>query len=389
MFMVLCIYKDAMNSQLHTQPSLENRTIFPVILAGGQGTRLWPASLPDIPKQFINIGGKSLMCQAIERAKAVSEKEIIIITGKSYIPLFPKMLAEELRQANIDINSITLIGEPCARNTAPAIALAVRYVQERDPNAILLVITADHLISPTKTFVQDVLHACATATSIDNNNPLGYIVTFGIKPSHPETGYGYIEQGEQLSRCGKKVKAFKEKPDYETAIQYFEQQNFLWNSGMFCFPVSLMKQEFQKYCSTLYKTIFLPLSKTMWKHSVREGFKIVVPQGFDFSNIQKISIDYAIMEQSTHIAVVQANFEWNDIGSWDEAAPLLEDNAKFPQYKIDSENTSVYSDIPVGIIGISDISVIIKNNRALIMKKGRGQEVSEIAKKTQKPNIQQ
>lgn len=369
------------------------QTILPVILAGGHGTRLWPASLPHIPKQFIKIGQHSLIFESIKRAHAISNQEIVVITGAQYIPLFSELLKEELMQAAIDPNIITLIGEPLARNTAPAIALAVRYAQEKDSNAILMVMTADHLITPIEVFVQDVKHAIAIAENTEVSKS-GNIVTFGITPTRPETGYGYLEEGGAIvinnTQHGTHIKSFREKPEQETAKEYLRQGNFLWNSGMFCFPARLMAQELQMYCPQLYQLIVdnTHASGLQWGRTQQDEFTILIPLQVNFEHIDKISIDYAVMEHTTHATVVRAQFDWNDIGSWDEAAPLLDHTHTQDDHKetssllrevVGAHNVSICADVPVGVSGVSDIIVVAQNNRVLVLKKGLGQTVSTFA----------
>ena len=384
------------------------KNIIPVILAGGQGTRLWPASLPHIPKQFITFGEQSIIVQAILKAKEIAKSEIIIVTGEQYLPLFSTHLEEELTQVGIDTKTITLIGEPQARNTAPAIALATRYVLENSPESIMLVMTADHLISPATTFAEDVDKASSIVQHASDHTwnskvwPIqepaqgsmqvqhGCIVTFGIPPNRPETGYGYIEEGEELYSLegdtifGKKVQSFKEKPNLELAKEYCAQGNVLWNSGMFCFSAKFMAQEFARYCEQLHETIIdITHNKDIWTIATQQ-FRTIIPTGIDFASLEKQSIDYAVMEHTLYVAIVQARFEWYDVGSWDDVSMLL-DQKKIPSlhkpYIIEAQNTTVYSDIPVGVCGISDAIVVIKNNKALVIKKDMGQSVGDIAKK--------
>ena len=269
---------------------------------------------------------------------------------------------------------LTLIGEPSSLNTAPAIALALRYIQEKYQDAIVLLITADHLIQSNKQFEKDVYIAVQYAM-------LGNIVTFGINASKPETGYGYIECGENIGNEREKVfkvVSFREKPDYETAKNYIASANFLWNSGMFCFSVQTMYKEFSVYANELFCTV---LSDTFtWNAKTVTNIISYVPVYPQFTNLKKISIDYAIMEYTKKAVVVPACFHWNDVGSWDEIYQYIDIGVTQKVYIQDAHNVSVRSDIPVAISGVSDIVVVHENNRLLILKKGTGQVVSYFAK---------
>ncbi len=343
------------------------RKVVPVILAGGQGTRLWPASLPAFPKQFLKIGEETLIEQAVKRVLPLGD-EILILTSQQYFDLFPVHMSLPKEY----VSKITLIGEPSARNTAPAIALALRYIQEKYQDAIMLLITADQIIHSTEQFIQDAHIAIEHALA-------GNIVTFGIYASKPETGYGYIECGEKRGNEKEtvlSVVSFREKPDYETAKQYIASGNFFWNSGMFCFSVTTMYKEYSLYAKELFHTVLHDTFE--WNTGAVGGFVSYTPVYPQFMTLEKVSIDYAIMEHTQKAVVVPARFHWNDVGSWDEVTQYIEATQKV--YTQDAYNVSVRSDIPVAISGVSDIVVVHENNRLLILRKGTGQTVSYFAK---------
>ncbi len=341
--------------------------LIPVILAGGQGTRLWPASLPNIPKQFLAIGGASLMQRALERALAVADKDVLVVTNQGYLDLFE----QKLSLSSEDAARIRLIGETAARNTAPAIALALRYVEETyAKDATLLVVTADHLIEPLEAFVQDVRNAKIYAEK-------KHIVTFGIVPTRAETGYGYIECiKNSKEQVGYEVRAFHEKPDEKRAQHYIAQGNFMWNSGMFCFSVPKMRAELMRQAPLIAEKLFK--TSLAWNVKGCGNMQQIIPQNIDYAKLEKQSIDYAVMEGAENVIAIPASFSWNDIGSWDEACEL-EQPVENAVYLANSENVSVFSDLPVGVCGLSDIVVVAQNGRVLVMKKGSGQLVKNVA----------
>jgi len=220
-----------------------------LILAGGSGTRLFPLSRKNLPKQFLKIGSeKSFFQQTIERVLKIvnNSEDILIVTNKEY--LFH--VKNQLKEINISEKDIHIITEPIIRNTAPAITLAVKFLIEKlgtNKSETLLVTPSDHIIFPLSGFIEYINQAQKLAEA-------GYLVTFGIKPTKPETGYGYIEAGESLD-TGYKVKRFHEKPSLEKAREYLNKGNFYWNSGMFAFTVGSILEEFKQHCEDIYKMI--------------------------------------------------------------------------------------------------------------------------------------
>ena len=268
--------------------------VYPVLLAGGTGTRLWPVSRQLYPKQLVKfIGNDSLIQNTINRLTPIADAENIrVVCGADHYHEIDRHLKDIGLTAEGKI-----IVEPCGRNTAPAVLLALFHVLKCDENAIVCIFPADHVIQDVAGFQKDVKMAAELAED-------GYIVTFGIKPHYPETGYGYIEGGESVEKHGLRVKRFVEKPDRATAEAYLKAGNFFWNSGMFTFKLAVMMEEFKSLSSELYGL----MEKMMARNPV--------PEPEDYMRLPDISIDYAIMEHTQKAAVLPSDFGWSDIGSW-------------------------------------------------------------------------
>ena len=384
-----------------------------VVLAGGTGTRLWPASLRTRPKQFLDPGtGASLLRMTLERAAAVTEKgRIIIVTHKEQVA----PLIEELSQLESLRERVLVLPEPAMRNTAPAITLAITYLALNEPGeGTTLVLAADHIITPVDKFAE----ACERADTLARE---GSLVTFGITPTRPETGYGYIEAGESITLGsesshgpddsssgssnhgpGRRVTAFREKPDQATAKAYVEAGNFLWNSGMFVFRNDSYLAALNKHQPDVAKGFeAIQLLET---HERQDKLPVESRNGVEvawdgsylaevYGELPKISIDYAVMEKAAEVggvAVVEPEFEWNDVGSWDEMAELAEagvlGGAKAGStgadlYTAGANNVYAFSDLPVAVCGVDDVSVIVKNGKVLVVKRGESQLVKEIVEK--------
>ena len=268
--------------------------VYAILLAGGTGTRLWPVSRQLYPKQLIKfIGNDSLVQSTIKRLAPVLDLECVrIVCGEQHFHETARHL-EGIGLASAG----KIITEPAGRNTAPAILLAILHTLVDQTDALLCVFPADHVIGDVKGFHRRLQDATRLAQE-------DFIVTFGITPNYPETGYGYVEGGEKVGHGALNIKRFVEKPDKSTARQYIEAGNFFWNSGMFAFKASVMLDEFQAHQPALLeqmKAIFVP------------GTPIAVQ---DYSRLPDISIDYAIMEQTTRGVVLPSDFGWSDIGSW-------------------------------------------------------------------------
>jgi mannose-1-phosphate guanylyltransferase/mannose-6-phosphate isomerase len=330
-----------------------------IILAGGGGTRLFPLSRTCFPKQFLNLGGEqSLLVQTVNRfLPVVKARDIVIVTNQEhYHHVKTEMAACGAQEVNILL-------EPVGRNTAPAIALAVKYCEENlgcKAGEVLFVIPSDHIIKPVKEFAKEVKKAAEIAAE-------GKIVTFGIKPDKPETGYGYIQAGERYG-TGFCVQSFKEKPDEATARKYLESGTYYWNSGMFAFTLGCIKQEFER---------FQPEISFKLQGSLSDMAE-------DFEAMPNISFDYAIAEKSDKVVTIPFNAYWNDIGSWDAIYDVLDkDNngnaVKGDCITLDCSNTLMLgrSRLIAGI-GLEDVLVVETDDVIVVAKKGESQKVKEL-----------
>jgi mannose-1-phosphate guanylyltransferase/mannose-6-phosphate isomerase len=268
--------------------------VYPILLAGGAGTRLWPVSRELYPKQLVKfIGNDSLIQSTVKRLiPPLDVENMRIVCGNEHV----NEIARHIEEIGIRTDEI-IIAEPCGRNTAPAILLAMLNILKSEDDAVLCIFPADHVIRNNDAFHEKLLSSIKLAE-------MGYIVTFGIKPDYPETGYGYIEGAGEIGEHAFSVKRFVEKPDKETAKRYVEAGNFFWNSGMFTFKASVMMKELKIRQPELLKEMEqLDLTGSMVSQK-------------DYERLPNISIDYAIMEKTDKSAVLPSEFGWSDIGSW-------------------------------------------------------------------------
>jgi mannose-1-phosphate guanylyltransferase/mannose-6-phosphate isomerase len=268
--------------------------VYPVLLAGGTGSRLWPISRELYPKQLVNlVGSDSLVQNSIKRIlPELDEEKIRIVCGEEHL----YEIARHLEQIDVPADG-KIITEPSGRNTAPAILLATLTILKAEKDAILLILPSDHVIRDSDEFIKRLRNAVSLARK-------NYIVTFGIKPSSPETGYGYIEGSKSVNGGALAIKRFVEKPDEKTAIKYIKAKNYFWNSGMFAFKASVMLREFRKFMPDLLKNM-QKIVKTK-SASINEAY----------NELPDISIDYAIMEKTGKGVVLPSDFGWSDIGTW-------------------------------------------------------------------------
>lgn len=357
---------------------LENPILIPVVLSGGAGSRLWPVSRENHPKPFMKLtDGQSLLEKTYRRAanlpgvyQEAGKAKLLTVTNRDcYF-----MSRDELEKAGA---LSTFLLEPCSRNTAPAIALAAHQIHDKfGPDALMLVLAADHLILDEVGFANAVREAVRLASP-----PHNLLVTFGITPTGPEAGFGYIEAGQQIAG-GQKVKNFVEKPDVVTAQAYLDAGNYFWNSGMFCFSAKQFLEQLELCTPDLALA-----ARVCWQEMQSEDLKdllvIEIPERF-FKALPDISVDYAVMEKSNAVVVIPGDFGWNDIGSWaaiqnlstpDENNNRVSGEAMF----IQSSNTYVQSDARlVAAVGVSNLMIIDTKDALLVANSAHAQEVKVV-----------
>ncbi len=356
-----------------------------VILSGGAGTRLWPASIKKCPKQFLDLGGlgggRSLFMMTALRALSLGLSGfLIIVTHKDHLKEIENQCSLIIEREPSLSYRILVLPEPEAKNTAPAIAYVCSVLKAiGEDESILLVLPSDHIIDPLDAFAHDVGRAFRLAEK-------GYLVTFGIPPKRPETGFGYIEVGSALDE-GFKVKKFKEKPDSKTAARFLEHGSHYWNSGMFAYRVDTFIEELNSYTPEVAQPFTgLDLKAELNKTDKVNIFSIPEVLFRAYGKAPAVSLDYAIMEKSTNCAMVSTSFNWSDIGSWDEVSRLSKGEGEGKGegrenvFSVASEGNFVYSDMPVALAGVDNLLVVVKNGVVLISKKGRSQMVRDIVR---------
>ncbi|BDW10193.1 phosphomannose isomerase/mannose-1-phosphate guanylyl transferase [Polynucleobacter sp. SHI8] len=352
--------------------------LIPVILSGGAGSRLWPVSREGHPKPFMKLAdGQTLLEKTYRRAASIpnvytenGKAKLLTVTNRDYY----FMSRDELEKANA---TGTFLLEPFGRNTAPAIALAAHKIQAKfGPEALMLVLAADHLILDDVAFGKAVHQATELASA-----PHHLLVTFGILPTGPETRFGYVESAEKIAN-GLRVKAFIEKPDSKTAGTYLDAGNYFWNSGMFCFSAG----QFLKQLVLCAPEVAKP-TQVCWDAMSIDGIKemtmIEIPEVL-FKEVPDISVDYAVMEKSSEVAVVPGDFGWSDIGSWGAIRDLFhpnEDNnrASGDAIFVKSANTFVQSeDRIVATVGVQNLMIIDTKDALLVANTEHTQEVKTV-----------
>ncbi len=280
-------YKVSAWNQAKVIMNIDKNKIFAVIMAGGKGERLWPLSTEERPKPLISLNGQqTLLEDTVQRLfPLLNAENIFVITDE--------VSAIQAREI-LMLPAENIIAEPCRRNTAPCIALAAALIKRRCEDATMIVLPADHRITPVKRFQEDLMDCIEQAQT-------GSLTILGVTPDKPATGYGYIDAGEKIAPGIYKVNAFKEKPDFETAQHYMMDGNYWWNCGIFVWQVQAIAEAFQKYIPSLYEKL--------------ESWANGGDYTLDFEKCEKISIDYAIMEKADNVAVKQASFQWNDLGT--------------------------------------------------------------------------
>lgn len=344
-------------------------------MAGGKGTRFWPESTEKKPKQYLTIiSDKSLLEETCDRFDGLIEaKNRFVVTVKSQ---------QELCESSSRNKINGIVFEPNGRNTGPCILLSLAYLLERgvDQNAVVAIVPSDHVILNKKGFQETVARAAQFASNKSE------IVTIGITPNFPHTGFGYIEKGELQNAEAFKVSRFKEKPHYELAKEYVSSGNYLWNAGMFVAPIKVMLEEFQNHAKDMYAH-FKEL-----RANIHDESKL-------FETYQKIpseSFDYAIMEKSHRVSVVPANFDWNDLGSWDALSSVIPEKNMNTVVKSDGEHFINSTDniiyAPgkfVSLINMDKHIVVVNEKVVLVAPVADSQEIKKVVEnlKKERPDL--
>lgn len=344
------------------EPAISTTLITPVILSGGSGTRLWPLSRSHKPKQLLALTGERTMLQ-MTAARCIDSARFgpsIIVTNALH--------ADEIAAQMADNPPAAILLEPAGRNTAPAIALAAI---EAGPDAVLLVMPSDHVIEDCPAFHRAI---AAAMPMVDD----GWLVTFGITPDKPETGYGYIRRGETIAPGVQKVDAFVEKPDAARAAAYVEAGNYSWNGGIFLFRADAYLAALEQYEPEMVATV-----RASFANAARDG-ALIRPDTATFLASKSQSIDYAVMEKAARVAVVPVDMGWSDVGSWDALHML---GAGDPQgnvvhgdvIAIDTRDCLIRSEGPVvTLVGVHDLIVVATSDAVMILPRGSSQDVKKI-----------
>ncbi|MEL4308097.1 mannose-1-phosphate guanylyltransferase [Joostella sp. CR20] len=348
-----------------------NKNYYAILMAGGIGSRFWPVSTAELPKQFHDIlgTGETLIQKTFNRLSAIIPSEnIYILTNNEYGSLVKEQLPT--------VKDEQVILEPAMRNTAPCILYASLKIKKENPDAMLVVAPSDHWIEDEASFIKDIQLCFDTC---QNNDVL---MTLGIKPTFPNTGYGYIQHKKDATEVVKKVERFCEKPDYKTAKKFIKQGNFLWNAGIFVWSVQSVLNAFEKYQTAMLNQ-FLSGFESLNTDEEKEFIAETYPEA------ENISIDYAIMEPSKNIYVLPASFDWNDLGTWgalynelpkdENKNAVVNAKALLENSKGNIIHTTKGKTVVVG--GLKNYIVIDEKDKLLIYPKKKEQEIKDLLKK--------
>jgi len=340
-------------------------TLYPVVMAGGSGTRFWPLSRRARPKQFLALAtDRPLIVETVNRLKGLATP------GRTYVVCGP-VHARAVRRLLPRLPAANVVVEPIARNTAPAIGLATLHVQRRDPEGVLAVLPSDHHVANVPGFQAVVRRAAAVARS-------GALVTLGIRPTRPETGYGYVRVGEPIDGGAARVRSFVEKPDAPTAAQYLASGEYLWNGGIFVFTARAMRDAIDRHLPELgavLERLAPAVGTSRYPAALRKHFPAA----------PSVSIDYGVMEKARDIAVVPGDFGWSDVGSFaalPEVRPADADgNVVLGKGAILVDSTGcvvVGSGRPLGLVGLRDLVVVDAGDAVLVVPRDRSQDVRAV-----------
>ncbi|MCL2330624.1 MAG: mannose-1-phosphate guanylyltransferase, partial [Phycisphaerae bacterium] len=347
-----------------------------VIMAGGSGTRLWPLSREDRPKQLLKLfGGKSLLRLSYERlASLLPPSQLYVITSQQHL----SVIASELPELPAE----NLFGEPCPRDTAPAVGLAAHLIAQRDPDGVMGIFTADHVIDPIDAFCDSLTTAFNAAEQHSDA-----LVTFGVKPTSPHTGYGYIHRGQSLDEGSKgeqgsrvyEVRGFKEKPDLLNAGIYVASGEYYWNAGMFVWKIPTILAQYEKHQPEMNRKLQAVAADFSNPSRVDTALEM-------FSSVQKISVDFAIMEKADRVICVEMAARWLDVGSWPSLAEIFPPDANgntivAPRTAtLDSRNNILVSEMPhlIATVGLEDIIVVHSPEATLVCRRNEAQRIKDL-----------
>jgi mannose-1-phosphate guanylyltransferase/mannose-6-phosphate isomerase len=342
--------------------------IIPAIMSGGSGTRLWPTSTDNKPKQFHALNGRGpLIAETIERVRgetaALSFAPPILLSNGRHGELIAEQIAE------IDVSPHAIVLEPMGRNTAAAAAIAAALAAEFEPEALVLLLPADHVIEDRAAFLAAIERAAPFAKE--------RIVTFGITASRPETGYGYIKRGQELAPGVFQIESFREKPNEATALEYLADGGYSWNAGMFLFAPEVLLKEFEPSADIREAALHA------LKSAERRGHSVLLNEGL-FAKVRSQSLDIAVMERTKRAAVVPCDIGWADVGSWDEIWRLSPRDGRGNAVQgaviaVEADNNLLRSDgVKLAVAGVSDLIVVATRDAVLIVPRGRSQDVKEL-----------
>jgi mannose-1-phosphate guanylyltransferase len=345
-----------------------HRRRYAMVMAGGSGTRFWPWSRSDLPKQLLPLAGRvSMLGETLARIRnVIPRRNVLVVTGKH--------LRRAVARAVPELPPESIFCEAVGRNTAACVGWAALEILARDPDGVMVVLPADHIVTPLAAFERSVEEALAVA---DTQRVL---VTFGIKPTSPETGYGYIHARERLgSRNGAlRVEAFHEKPSAPRAKRFLRDRNFYWNSGMFAWRADVVLEEIHSHAPRLARALDEMERARRGKRIAQSAVDRV------YAGLESISIDHAVMEKSARVAMVPAHFEWSDIGSWDAVADLWPRDAdgnssRDPVIALGSKNNLVATrGKPVALVGVEGLAVVDSGDAILVCRRDRAQDVRSV-----------
>jgi len=342
-----------------------------VIMAGGVGTRFWPLSTEERPKQFLNFfGDRSLLQKSYDRiCGLVPPERVMVLTNTAFVSKIWEQLPEIPRE--------NVIGEPMRRDTAAAIALAAALCRKRFGNPIMVILTADHVIEPVSLFQKTLLSAISGAAE------RGGLYTFGIEPTYPATGYGYLERGEKISSDGGidhfHLLRFKEKPDVQIAREYIESGRFYWNSGMFVWSTDVILKELDTHLPSHFETLTraADYDKTpQWYDALKDAFE----------SIPRVSIDFGVMEKADNVCCVASMFSWDDVGGWLSLENYLPKDkrgncSRGNVMTLDAKNNVIFCEDPqdtVMLVGVEDLVVVRAGGGILVVHKDQTEDVKKL-----------